>query len=210
MEALVLKPKSPFTTPHFLSLSKQPSWWSTSKNNLVLNSVFSPRTWKWHLGIFPNKITLKFYIGRFLKNTEFILKVYFSIEHEDFCISQNLGIIVASLICSAFELKYLLSSQVVLVVKNPPPWVGKSTGEGNDNPVQYSCLEISMDRGVWPATVHGAAKSWTWLSMHMYIYYLIILSFQYQTLVNIIVACWEESLERGFWDGDRCLGAFVK
>ena len=121
MEALVLKPKSPFTTPHFLSLSKQPSWWSTSKNNLVLNSVFSPRTWKWHLGIFPNKITLKFYIGRFLKNTEFILKVYFSIEHEDFCISQNLGIIVASLICSAFELKYLLSSQVVLVVKNPPP-----------------------------------------------------------------------------------------
>ena len=52
---------------------------------------------------------------------EFILKVYFSIEHEDFCISQNLGIIVASLICPAFELKCLLSSQVVLVVKNPPP-----------------------------------------------------------------------------------------
>ena len=73
------------------------------------------------MGIFPNKITLKCYIGRFLKNMEFILKVYFSIEHEDFFISQNLGIIVASLICPAFELKCLLSSQVVLVVKNPPP-----------------------------------------------------------------------------------------
>ena len=31
--------------------------------------------------------------------------------------------------------------------------------EGNGNPVQYSCLENSMDRGAWWATVHGAAKS---------------------------------------------------
>ena len=36
---------------------------------------------------------------------------------------------------------------------------GKSPGEGNDNPLQYSCLENSMDRGVWQATVHGVAKS---------------------------------------------------
>ena len=48
-----------------------------------------------------------------------------------------------------------------------------------------------MDRGVWWATVHGATKSWTRLSTHTYIYYLIILSFQYETLVNIIFACWE-------------------
>ena len=31
-------------------------------------------------------------------------------------------------------------------------------GEGNGNPLQYSCLENSMDRGAWGATVHGAAK----------------------------------------------------
>ena len=37
-------------------------------------------------------------------------------------------------------------------------------GEGNGNPLQYSCLENSMDRGAWRATVHGAAKSWTRLS----------------------------------------------
>ena len=37
-------------------------------------------------------------------------------------------------------------------------------GEGNGNPLQYSCLENSVDIGAWQATVHGVAKSWTWLS----------------------------------------------
>ena len=37
-------------------------------------------------------------------------------------------------------------------------------GEGNDNPLQYSCLEGPMDRGAWWATVHGVTKSWTRLS----------------------------------------------
>ena len=36
--------------------------------------------------------------------------------------------------------------------------------EGNGSPLQYSCLENSMDRGAWKATVHGVAKSWTRLS----------------------------------------------
>ena len=39
-----------------------------------------------------------------------------------------------------------------------PGW-GRSPGEGNDNPLQYSCLENPMDRGVWRATVHGVTKS---------------------------------------------------
>ena len=56
------------------------------------------------------------------------------------------------------------------VVKNPPAnagdmdsvsGLGRSPGEGNGNPVQYFCLEISMDRGVWQATVHGVPKSQT-------------------------------------------------
>ena len=34
-------------------------------------------------------------------------------------------------------------------------------GEGNSNPLQYSCLENPMDRGAWGATVHGVAKSRT-------------------------------------------------
>ena len=38
---------------------------------------------------------------------------------------------------------------------------GRSPGEGNGNPLQYSCLENPMDRGTWWATVHGVAKSQT-------------------------------------------------
>ena len=53
------------------------------------------------------------------------------------------------------------------VVKNPPanagdvgliPGSGRSPGEGNGNPLQYSCLGNPMDRGTWQATVHGVAK----------------------------------------------------
>ena len=43
------------------------------------------------------------------------------------------------------------------------PGLGKSPGEGNSYPIQYSCLENSMDRGAWQATVHGVAKSQTQL-----------------------------------------------
>ena len=39
------------------------------------------------------------------------------------------------------------------------PGLGKSPGEGNGYPLQYSCLENSMDRGAWWATVHRAADS---------------------------------------------------
>ena len=39
------------------------------------------------------------------------------------------------------------------------PGSGSSPGEGNGNPLQYSCLENPMDRGAWWATVHGVAKS---------------------------------------------------
>ena len=44
------------------------------------------------------------------------------------------------------------------------PGSGRSPGEGNDNPLQYSCLEISMDRGAWQAAVHVVTKSQTQLS----------------------------------------------
>ena len=44
------------------------------------------------------------------------------------------------------------------------PGSGRSPGEGNDSPLQYSCLGNPMDRGAWWATVHGVAKSWTQLN----------------------------------------------
>ena len=44
------------------------------------------------------------------------------------------------------------------------PKLGRSPGEGNGNPLQYSCLGNPMDRGAWWATVHGVTKSWIRLS----------------------------------------------
>ena len=67
------------------------------------------------------------------------------------------------------------------MVKKPPanagdtrdagsiPGLGRSPGEGNGNPLQYSCLGTLMDRGALWSIVHGVAKSWTQLkqlSMH--------------------------------------------
>ena len=63
----------------------------------------------------------------------------------------------------------------VSVVKNPPANAGdrsytgsisgsgRSPGEGNGNPPQYSCWENFMDRGAWWATICGVAKNWTQL-----------------------------------------------
>ena len=44
------------------------------------------------------------------------------------------------------------------------PGLGRSPGEGNGNPLQYSCLENFMDTGAWWAAVHGVAKSQAQLS----------------------------------------------
>ena len=41
------------------------------------------------------------------------------------------------------------------------PRLGRSLGEGNGNPLQYSCLENPVDRGAWWAAVHRVAQSWT-------------------------------------------------
>ena len=43
------------------------------------------------------------------------------------------------------------------------PGLGRSPGDGNGNPLQYSCLENPMDRGTWRATVHGVTESQTQL-----------------------------------------------
>ena len=68
--------------------------------------------------------------------------------------------------------------KVAPVVKNPPASAGntrdtglipgseRSTGVGNGNPRQYSCLGNPMDRGAWWAAVYGVAKSWTRMSTH--------------------------------------------
>ena len=65
------------------------------------------------------------------------------------------------------------ASQAAVVVKNPPanagdtrdadsiPGLGRSSGDGHGNPLQYSCLENPMDKGAWWTTVHGVAELYT-------------------------------------------------
>jgi len=79
---------------------------------------------------------------------------------------------------SCFELIYVTiwASLVTQMVKNLPavlratgdqgsvPGLGRSPGEGNGNPLEYSCLENPIDRGAWQATVHGVAMSQTRLT----------------------------------------------
>ena len=65
------------------------------------------------------------------------------------------------------ELPIIITSLVTQMVKHLPtlqetgsiPGSGRSPGDGNGNPLQYSCLENPMDRGTWQATVHGVAES---------------------------------------------------
>ena len=68
---------------------------------------------------------------------------------------------------SHFPFKYYFKNGKVLVVKNPPasardvnliPGSGRSSGGGNGNPLQYSCLEKSRDRRAWWTTVHGVTE----------------------------------------------------
>ena len=70
------------------------------------------------------------------------------------------------------------------------PGSGRSPGEGNGNPLQYSCLENPMDRGHWKATVHGVAWGHRYHLSKFHIYvlvYCIVLVFfflAYFTLYN--------------------------
>ena len=71
---------------------------------------------------------------------------------------------------------------MALVVKNPPANAGdardvgsafqsgRSPGEGNGNPLQYSCLENAVDGGAWRATVHRVTKNRTRRSVHAHTY----------------------------------------
>ena len=97
----------------------------------------------------------------------------------------------------------MITVRVAQMVKDLPvmqvPGSGRSLEGGDDNPLQYSCMENPMGRGSWQATVHGVAKSWTQLSnfhftsnivtiCHIHSCYSII-NYIHCTECYILVAC---------------------
>ena len=56
------------------------------------------------------------------------------------------------------------------------PGLERSPGEGNDNPLQNSCLENFMNREAWQATIHGVTKSWT-----------LLMTLKYQPTDNLLI-----------------------
>ena len=88
------------------------------------------------------------------------------------------------------------------------PGSGRSPGEGNGNPLQYSCLENPMDGGAWWATVHGVAKSRTWLSNFTFTFF-----FQGQSPFspNSTTLCWFQNYFKWnfIWSSDNQLGQVI-
>ena len=77
------------------------------------------------------------------------------------------------------------------------PWVERSPGEGNDNSLQYSCLENSMDGRVWWATVHGVTKTRTQLSK--FTFFLSIVPFGEGNGNPLQCSCLENPMDGEAW-----------
>ena len=105
---------------------------------------------------------------------------------------------------------FIYTAQVALMVRNPPanagdirdassiPGLGRSSGEGNGNPLQDSCLENSMDREAWRTTVHGFTKNGHDLSdlacICVYIY-ICMYMYAYVKILKVPMSklyCWEK------------------
>ena len=99
-------------------------------------------------------------------------------------------------------------------IKHFDPWVVEIPGGGYGDSLQYSCLENSMDRGVWRATVHGVAKSQTWLSTSFRLKQIYFLFSSVKSVLGCMCVCvwitiflmvwlpsvWFHSLNKNFYE----------
>ena len=114
---------------HFLS--EQCSKFSSPKCYWLLNSVMSFQSLSWLLFLQRLMAPLPFVFKVLLHRLSLYFFPHSSVGKESICNAGDLGSI---------------------------PGLGRSPGEGNGNPLQYSCLENPMDKGAWQVTVHGVAR----------------------------------------------------
>ena len=86
------------------------------------------------------------------------------------------------------------------------PGLGRASGLGSGNPLQYSCLKNPMDRRPWQTTVHGVAKSWTGLrtkhasTMILFEFTMFLHSLFGEGNGNPFqLSCFESPMDRGSW-----------
>ena len=135
-----------------------------------------------HLNLMSNHLQT-FGSPHFKNNTQWQLPCCLPLKHANFHYILDLTTSNINKITSHnYNNNYKYVPPGVTVVKNLPtnagdtrdvvliPGLGRNLGERSGNPLQYSCLENSMDSGAWWATGHGAAKSqtWQWLSIFTY------------------------------------------
>ena len=85
-----------------------------------------------------------------------------------------------------FIQSYLLGLKEISFGKRTENFATTTIGEGNGNPLQYSCLENPMDAEAWWATVHGVPKSRTWLSDFIFTFHLYALEKEMATQSSVL------------------------
>ena len=126
----------------------------------------------WQFQGWPSK-TKKWAVAQFLEIPPLLPNSWnnppHSLAYENCPVYNSLG---ASLVAQLVKNSNVMQ-ETALSIGDPGliPGSGRSLGESNGNPLQYSCLENPMDREAWQAMVHRFAKRWIqlkWLSMHMF------------------------------------------
>ena len=144
---------------HILHLMFYPSLNSPLKLPFAKSPIYTPNI---YFKLLLDRRGILCYIGMGIWEVNSLLRI-----------TLILFIVVPNMVLSIWEI--LSIPQVVLVVKNLPdsagdirdkgpiPGLGRSPGEGNGNPLQYSCMGNPVGRGAWWATVHRVTKIWTGL-----------------------------------------------
>ena len=153
-----------YQAPLSMGFPRQEYW---SGLPFLLQGIYPPRNWTWSPALACRFYTTE-HLGRpfkevlITKTTNYVLgpKFFFALvlTHLFLHLTNDFWISLASLVaqtCNSGDLGSI-------------PGSGWSFGEQNGHPLQYSCLENSMDRGAWRATVHGVAKNQTSL-IHIHV-----------------------------------------